>query len=234
MAAAKYTGPRLARVTTQNDFLRYRSVVNFSPPGVAANSPYVVTANAANNMNSLQGFEVKLTPAMCVGLESGFLAECYSAYDEFRIRSVHVRMLPNFCPPATETRSSVDIFWIPNHQIFDADDGGVPFDNYQELCQSARVSHVQTRLDREFGFSFIPQVPLMEQLTYVGGAAAELVYHDVAMPWLRTSDENKNYNFRGPWVSFRRPIGDSAVVVAEFDVLVEAVFEFRNLNRTAQ
>lgn len=232
-----YSGPRCAHKRVNNDYVSLRLVNSFNPPGTSGGLPYALVASNAG-MNNIQGFEVAFTPRPLIG--SGTLAaSLYSAFDEFRVRSVHVRIVPNSALGSmtvlnNATRTYAGIYWVPDHQTFETDDGKIPFTDYPHLLESGRCSVRSLTTDKQWSFTYVPQAVKYTQYSYAN-PAFEVDCTDVPQPWLQTNDAHLDDLIRGPYVFFRRPYSNVTPepVVQNYDIIVEVVFEFRNLNKTA-
>lgn len=198
----------------------------------AFEAPYnVLRIPRTDNMNAVTGFEPAFAPNALINPSPLCLA-MFGRYEEFRIRKLIVTFTSSEVNPSSQARSDAWIYWCPNHAAFDSEGGIGQYTEVTDISEASRFQYVKVLPGRGFKVEYIPQV-LFQQSVLVGGIPADQS-GDGKMPWLKCTQANKEtLALRGPIIYFRRPyiVGNNVPVVEhDYQVMVTAIVEFRNLN----
>lgn len=182
-------------------------------------------------MNQIQGFEPGFTANNLIS-GSPLATAMFARYEEFRVRKIMVTFTSSVLNVQNTPRSDAWIYWVPNHANFDSEGGVGQYTDVTDISEAARFQHVTTCPGRSFKVEYVPQVVFQQSVT-VGGVPSDQS-GDGKMPWVKCSAANRDtLLLRGPVVYFRRGffVGQNVPIIEnDFQVLVCAVIEFRNLN----
>lgn len=195
------------------------------------NAPSVLRVGRDLNMNTIQGFEPATNPNNFINT-SPLATAMFGRYEEFRVRKILVTFTSSEVNPVSQARSDVWIYWCPNHANFDSEGGVSQYTTVTDIAEAARFQYVKVLPGKSFKVEYVPQV-IFQQAVTVGGIAADQS-GDGKMPWVKCTAANKdNLILRAPVVYFRRPYITALgvdVVEHDYQVVMSAVLEFRNLN----
>lgn len=189
---------------------------------------YEVASDADADAKAIQTWEPRVkinqfTPS------SPLLNAFFTNYAQFRVRSVTVSF-SSLNVDNVNPRYEVGVYWIPNHYMWDYGQD-VQFSNWIDFKEKNRCSIV-SRNSGDNGFT-IRYVPQLSQFDDVEEDEAELPPADIAIRstgksgWLPTTDQFKDFEFRGPMMVFRKPYAAIPTTSRVWSRTVRCVFEFR-------
>lgn len=232
---ARYKGPRLATPRLANTYCALEETFQytFDNPEPTPDTVFVVEPGA--DMNEVKAFEPQFRPNAFINTSSPLVYAFFNRYDEFRFRSVQVKVTPQILNPVNTPRSEVWIWWCPNHYEEDEDGKvGDVFDNVTDMDEAARIQRVSVLPGRSLLLNCVPQLTMINQNLTVAGTVLDQ-HGDRPAPWLRSTATNiSDISLRMPVLYFRRPYlvsGQTPVLAAQqYQITLTAVIEFRNLD----
>lgn len=228
MSRANYGGPRKTLPKTLVE--KYAAITeSFVYPFPTTQNRYIVQ-NSNVDMNQLQAFEPIHSLSNYL-TNSPLASACYSNFDEFRIRCVKVELIPNVYNPTTVSRTECYVWWCPNHYEEDQEVAtGQPlgFLSFPELKESDHVTCVAHGPGQTISFTCVPQVYDVDSIGVNTTTFVQRI-KDKQSPWMKTSTDFVNALMRMPIIQFRRPYSTD-VQVYEYDVVLTACIEFRNID----
>lgn len=231
--SAIYKGPRLRKPRTIDSYCAITETAQYTfnnSEEKLLDTVYAVTP--AEDMNQLQAFEPRFQADFFInGTTSPMAQSLFNRFDEFRIRSVEVKITSQVVNPVNFARSDVWIWWTPNH--FNEDEDAKVGDIFTTVTDMEEASHVSKACimpGKTLRLHCVPQLVVINQIQT---PATILDNHgDRPAPWLRSSNTNKTDNaFRMPVIYFRKPfISGLANQPNIFQITLTATIEFRQLD----
>lgn len=226
MSQASYKGRRLSLPRLANTYCAIQESAQYT----FGDSQLLLIPNSTS-MNELIRFEPIFQPSFFID-PSPLCTAMFQRYAQFRVRKVAVRLTESSVNPTNVGRSDVWVYWCPNHTTFDAAvAAGSSFSLVTDIAEASRFQHVAMAPGQTVNLEVIPQV-IFQNAVVIGGVNIDQA-GDGKMPWMDCTTANKNTtNLRMPIFYFRRPtaIGTNVPVHEPvFQVLMVAIFEFRNL-----
>lgn len=216
-----------------NDYLAFKSVIQYKPGNVA----FYGVPGSIVDYNELAWYEPVFTPADF--LDETFHQAAIACYEEFRIRAVKIVMHAPYNEkvgfPATlpgvgvQNAASLPVpvlhswIWYPETHVNlnPADELG----SYTDMLESGeKIVPCGYRTSDTLTMRAVPQI-LWASGTNANGVA---VFRDVPAPWLVTSAANLTIQYHMPFFVWRKPFSASQDAVANYQITMSAVIEFRN------
>lgn len=223
--AARFLVPRVA-----NEFVSMRKTITF-PNGLNANVVNgVLTVKTGTDVNQILQFEpifnVDHFTANAAGIGNYFKA----VFDEFRIRSVKVELIPTVAADVNVARMEVYKWNVANHNEEDIE-ANPTIPDYITMRQAAKTGESIKRLgcgrDHVLSMSYVPQI-VGQDATATGIGS---LVKDLMCPWMASTPALRAVVHRSPRFIFRLPYTDGTETnFVKYQVLVHAIIEFRNLD----
>nr|UZT54560.1 MAG: hypothetical protein [scracolig virus 1] len=232
---ARYKGARLLKPRTANSYAAIEETFQYTFANPAPTPATVFVVEPGADMNEIKPFEPQFRPNSFINTGNPLCYAMFNRFDEFRIRSVQVRVTSQLLNPVNTPRSDCWIWWCPNHYEEDDDAKvGNTFDNVTDMEEAARIQRVSVSPGKSFMINCVPQLTMIDQS--LTAAQTVLDQHgDKPVPWMQTTATNINeHSFRMPVIYFRRPylVSGQPPISAEqqYQIVLTAIIEFRNLD----
>lgn len=231
---ARYKGARCSKPRTANEYAALEETYQYTFNNEDPEPDTILFIRNANDMNQIYAFEPLFRATDFINVSSPLCYAMFQRYDEFRIRSVEVRLTEASINPTNISRSDVWVWWCPNHYEEDEDSKiGEVFDDVQSLQEAARVQHLSVAPGHTVVLNVVPQVTMIQQNQTVGGAILDQ-HGDRPAPWLKNTVTNTtDILMRMPILYFRKPYAVGTNVPLHYpayQVMLKAIIEFRNLD----
>lgn len=201
-------------------------------------SVYVVNSTATGVVNAMVWWQPTNPNAAAFGITesgTGFRARCFQAFGEFRCRAMKITLIPQLGMPETNQFRLNSYLLFPPLPI--NKDNGFLY-NPNAATEYPRFTDVREGDDfivklgshrsQTLTATFVPQV----NDNYYGEQGPG-EYTATQMPWTDTNSNSEGFSMRLPWFGWHVPdTAPNVQVMATYQVIMEAIYEFRNPNNT--
>lgn len=204
-------------------------------PGVLQISSSDLNANAMQwwNIGSIDGGQIfDISPARLGITQNGtnFQSRLFQTFGEFRVRCMKITLVPLNIGPHVNAARLESFVLYPSNPVSRSD--GTPYDpssvveypKYSDVLDADDyMQHAASANDRVIQVGFVPQVR-----AEVFEPQLPNSWSVVPMPWCNTSTISQAYGLLAPWIGWRKPYAPNPVVVATYQIVLQAIVEFRN------
>lgn len=206
----------------------------------AADNPsvHVVNSTASGVVNAMVWWQPQNPTAVSFGIsQSGtvFRSRVFQTFGEFRCRCMKITLIPQLGMPEVNQFRLHSYLLFPPHPI--NKDNGFVYDpnaatEYPRFTDVREADDFIVKLGSHRGqtltATFVPQV---NDNNYGEQGPGE--YTSTQMPWTDTNSTSEGFAMRMPWFGWHVPdTSPNVQVMAVYQVIVEAIYEFRNPNNT--
>lgn len=201
-------------------------------------STYTVNSTATGVVNAMVWWQPTNPNAAAFGITqagSNFRSRVFQAFSQFRCRCMKITLVPQMGMPETN-QFRLDSYLMFPPAPLDRQTGNLynpntatEYPRYTDLREGDDfIVKLGSKKSQALVASFVPQV---QQNFYEPENAGS--YTCMQMPWTDTNDTSEGFAMRIPWFGWHVP--DTSPVInqmAVYQIIVEAIYEFRNPNNT--
>lgn len=206
-----------------NDYIAFKSVFQRKPD----NAAFLQIPGSTTDYNQLFFYTPSFTPGEF--LTEAFHLAAIACYEEFRVRCVKVvlhapyRAEVGLAGAADKSPQLHSWMWFPDSHL--NLNPAVEIGTYADMLESGeKIVPLAKQANQTLTMRAVPQILFASGTN----AAGVLVFRDVPSPWLTTSAANLSATNYMPYFIWRLPYINAIGTVADYQITMHAIIEFRN------